>query len=130
MNELKPCPFCGGEVQQTDCENVPHLNTFYCDRCPVEFSIPHQSPAESYVRLWNTRDPVTLPRVRAEDLVEGEWYLVKSQENGVAEYAIYDKSAVNPRLLFLWMAGYEEGFDAGELFAIYGPLPKFELEGK
>ena len=35
MNELKPCPFCGGKIEKV---NAPMMNTvmFVCDKCGTQ----------------------------------------------------------------------------------------------
>ena len=67
MAELKPCPFCGGEVEiQGGYENW--RPTFYdpdsggdpyfisC-KCGCTFSIGSQDP-EKFINAWNTRTPI------------------------------------------------------------------------
>lgn len=57
MNQkLLPCPFCGGSVARTNADGESYINTFYCDACPVEFSVPYHAKDDFYVRLWNTRE--------------------------------------------------------------------------
>ena len=76
MNELKKCPFCGGEIKQMflnpetylDCvwdESVGNVSTWFkCYECDSEFF--HDEPIEApekQVEWWNTRKP-------ADDVVE------------------------------------------------------------
>lgn len=117
MSELLPCPFCGEEVQRTDCEHVSHWNTFYCDRCPVEFSIPHHATADAYTRLWNTRPKPRLPRVSPEGLVEWRWYVVPW---GETETYMQFKNGL--------LGALSSDFDPSEFSAIWGPVPDHELE--
>ena len=62
MSELKPCPFCGNtpDIPKSLC-----FISVHCAFCEYEM----------LVERWNTRTPPTLPRVKPEDLVEGEWYI-------------------------------------------------------
>ncbi len=68
--ELKPCPFCGGEAkvfEVNDTENV------MCKSCGA--SVGYQSPVKATTR-WNTRTPAPLKRWTAEDGVppDGIYY--------------------------------------------------------
>lgn len=57
MNELKPCPFCGGSVTIT--ENVHAMPAIIsCRKCKAVFFIPwHFATSEEELRLfWNTRE--------------------------------------------------------------------------
>jgi hypothetical protein len=57
MNELKPCPFCGG----TNICTEKGINLNYCDSCSAEANIEH----------WNTRPIEDELRARIAEL-EGE----------------------------------------------------------
>jgi len=76
-NDLKPCPFCGGEAEYEESENngVDELIT-YCTDCKANFNIKWHwdnrlftddvegSKAKDKARLislWNTRTPAIKP---------------------------------------------------------------------
>lgn len=58
-NELKPCPFCGGEaiIHKRAYDNrggLPHDFTVYCDKCHA--SVRHYYPTEKEaIEAWNRR---------------------------------------------------------------------------
>ena len=61
MNELKVCPFCGGEARvkafRTFIEGVHGMGEKYyvsCTQCGVEESHFHYDP-ESAIEAWNRR---------------------------------------------------------------------------
>lgn len=85
-----------------------------------------------------------LPRVSPDDLVEGEWYVVKYRpehnggETAIAlcdmETLVYDEVAEDwvecePFPVF-WIVGGEHHYKAQFFAAIWGPIPNFELEGE
>ena len=66
MTELKPCPFCGGEVEihggwenwrptfyDPDSGGAPY---FISCKCGCYFSVGSQD-AEEFINAWNTRTP-------------------------------------------------------------------------
>lgn len=60
QNELKPCPFCGGEGTLSTSE-LPGLSSdmsFYvgCDTC--ECSTSYEDTDDEAIKKWNTRQPV------------------------------------------------------------------------
>jgi len=53
MNELKPCPFCGGQAQHQENANT---QTVYCYGCPA--TIKQQGSglnSDFVIKAWNTR---------------------------------------------------------------------------
>lgn len=59
MNELKPCPFCGGEAYICK-ENIPYHPTSYAvdcgnDRCDVDPSTDFFEDKEKAIEAWNRR---------------------------------------------------------------------------
>lgn len=56
MNELKPCPFCGGEAIEVEYEadNSRHIR---CGVCHSETTAMHISRPEEAVTTWNRRTP-------------------------------------------------------------------------
>ena len=65
MNELKPCPFCGG----TNICTEKGINLNYCDSCSAEANIEH----------WNTRPIEDDLRARIAELeAESERFTVHS----------------------------------------------------
>lgn len=65
-------------------------------------------------------EPIKLPRVSPENLVEGEWYLVK--HFGGAGFDFAQKQG------YLNIPGDDWPYMAEEFEAIAGPLPHFEIE--
>ena len=61
MNELKPCPFCGGEVRIREYKNVEFLvyksDCFLvqCDGCGCGTS--YELTEQSAIAAWNRRVP-------------------------------------------------------------------------
>lgn len=56
-NELKPCPFCGGEVSKLKYfNNQIHENLWQigCDECEFYMEQPFEQEA---IKAWNTRTP-------------------------------------------------------------------------
>jgi len=57
MNELKPCPFCGGNaliqvVRDLDTGGY-YSHYIFCDDCGAEMSAKHEH--ESVIEKWNKR---------------------------------------------------------------------------
>jgi len=50
MDDLKPCPFCGGEA---DIESTSAYASVYCDDCGGQSEV-HSSEAEA-IAAWNAR---------------------------------------------------------------------------
>ena len=91
MSEIKllPCPFCGGEVRLSFCDEedglVRHINYeeelecgcsfIHCYNCGMDF-FPNTDIAREVVEEWNTRKPVedVLERLEAECIkYKNEW---------------------------------------------------------
>lgn len=59
MNELKPCPFCGGEAKIYEYKDVEFLvhnadcNTVQCKTCGCGTS--YEPTAERAIETWNVR---------------------------------------------------------------------------
>jgi len=131
MSELKPCPFCGGDgldfdsYPSTQFWNDPEATVTHV-WCECGGAGPVGPDREGAVSQWNTRTPPTLPRVKPEDLVDNEWYLVvnKNGDQCIGK-AYWDMSGMP---LGIWL---NDVLWLGEnLHAIFGPLPKFRLEGE
>ena len=58
--ELKPCPFCGGEVR---IANVFGRVGVICSKCPAEMRGWLDTTPEEITTAWNTRKPL-------DDIVE------------------------------------------------------------
>lgn len=71
-------------------------------------------------------EPIKLPRVSQEDLVEGERYLVRVGHNGKVREEIAYARPYGTHGKFSFMVGQD--WFADEVEAIGGPLPKFEIE--
>lgn len=61
MEELKPCPFCGGnDINIYEFKTLPAM-TIVCDNCGVDIDFRYskrktkQAVRNNTVKLWNTR---------------------------------------------------------------------------
>lgn len=62
MTELRSCPFCGGEVDLTNCtaSTGKHVakGTYVCKECDAKFTLKttyHDFPMATLNNAWNTR---------------------------------------------------------------------------
>ena len=57
LNELKPCPFCGGDVIMCDNTNISNKVPVYWVDCPncTEFDTPCFVTEKEVLENWNTR---------------------------------------------------------------------------
>lgn len=70
MNDLKPCPFCGGEViLETVDGNSPEECYIYCPECDFESGV--YSEPKFIVEKWNRR----------ADVVHAEWVVCGDGDN-------------------------------------------------
>jgi Lar family restriction alleviation protein len=53
MSKLKPCPFCGGEVETTVIDIEWHI---HCLDCEIYISFPQGYTRESTIAAWNKRE--------------------------------------------------------------------------
>lgn len=83
-NELKPCPFCGGEAEfyPAACiEQGWYIATVQCVSCAAQVCSKHgldrteQEANESAIEAWNTRAERTCTMTKLEPplLLEGWW---------------------------------------------------------
>lgn len=55
MNELKPCPFCGGKARLDIIERYDGANTFFV-RCTIcQTTMPLKSEYSEAIAAWNRR---------------------------------------------------------------------------
>lgn len=54
MEELKPCPFCGGEATVKRIESIYRYRVS-CDKCPVEVGRHWFGTKEEAIEAWNRR---------------------------------------------------------------------------
>ena len=52
INELKPCPFCGGEAE---FNKWPHKNPYYYIKCKNNCHENAYPTKEEAIQAWNTR---------------------------------------------------------------------------
>lgn len=52
--ELKPCPFCGSEIEIEDDPVMADCEDFKCYECQYEMRFLVESRKEA-IQLWNTR---------------------------------------------------------------------------
>lgn len=77
MNELKPCPFCGGEAELTRYINA------YAVQCRECLAIPFEYGDESLaIEAWNTR---------ADDQSQAAAYWQRMYEETVSERTCRDR---------------------------------------
>lgn len=54
--ELKPCPFCGGDVRLDKAYSYIRDNIIYCDGCDMVFTLDDFSASsDDIARAWNRR---------------------------------------------------------------------------
>lgn len=102
MNELKPCPFCGGKAYITTFDVFGGVHYAVCRNCKARVGKPSEADA---VAAWNRRaqpanEPLTLDELRGMDgepvwvipidgcgwdvIDDGEWNLLDKREYGCA----------------------------------------------
>lgn len=67
MEELKKCPFCGGEAELKPFTNVSWVKCLECKCETAPFGTATQA-----IKAWNNRKPT----VEAKPVVHGEWEVV------------------------------------------------------
>lgn len=56
MDELKPCPFCGGDVRFDEAYRYFRDNMIYCDGCDMVFTLDDCTASDDDIaRAWNRR---------------------------------------------------------------------------
>lgn len=57
MFELKPCPFCGGNVRFDVAYSYFRDTVIYCNNCDIVFALDNCSKAsdDDVARAWNRR---------------------------------------------------------------------------
>ena len=73
MNELKKCPFCGGEVRfvKTGCSSRGKIGHLYCDGCKETFFKNDKWHTESELcEIWNNRKPIERVIERLEERIK------------------------------------------------------------
>jgi hypothetical protein len=86
MNELKPCPFCGGDAELDTRQGFVYLKsgqprhgsrmTVYCRECGADIGICREDVPDVYpelvVEMWNRRTSSTVPRGVIETSAEAQ----------------------------------------------------------
>ena len=67
MDELKPCPFCGGEAEMLGMKVPPPLPWLRCKSCGAETSV-YATEAEA-IAAWNTRAERTCKPVEKDGVM-------------------------------------------------------------
>ena len=69
MEELKPCPFCGGEAKIF----TPTISTYImCKECKASTNLYSQS--EEAIEAWNRRANAAVEVVRCKDCIYASFY--------------------------------------------------------
>lgn len=56
MNELKPCPFCGGNVRFDEAYSYFRDAVIYCDGCDMVFTLDDcKASNDKIAQVWNRR---------------------------------------------------------------------------
>lgn len=94
MNELKPCPFCGGKAEIGANEYYDGANTFfvYCTKCKMQMNT--KIDTGEAISAWNNRAEQPNKSLTLEELKQmdgepvwieiygkGNWYQFAYQEN-------------------------------------------------
>jgi Lar family restriction alleviation protein len=54
--ELKPCPFCGGEVRLSQYDPETRMTeAVFCEDCNLEFYKWDSEASDAFIGRWNTR---------------------------------------------------------------------------
>ena len=54
--DLKPCPFCGGNVRFDKLYSYFRDHVIYCDRCDIVFTLDDCTASDDEIaRVWNRR---------------------------------------------------------------------------
>ena len=55
--QLKPCPFCGGEVEilTEEVDAISEAYNFHCDNCDMSTYYDYSNDKEEAIRHWNRR---------------------------------------------------------------------------
>ena len=77
--ELKPCPFCGGDVLNVTKDSFYHI--LQCDQCGVEKA---HTRKHKLIKGWNRRADLACPKVKPLEWVEGT-YTTTDDDNGPME---------------------------------------------
>lgn len=58
--KLKPCPFCGGEVEMSSekVDAIREVYNFHCDNCDMVTFYDFPNDREKTIKTWNTRKPI------------------------------------------------------------------------
>jgi Lar family restriction alleviation protein len=54
MEELKPCPYCGGKAEYDNCDNGTG-QWIECDDCGAMLKVPYSTSYERLFSMWNRR---------------------------------------------------------------------------
>ena len=66
MNELKPCPFCGGEAHLEQYQDAPeYFAIVRCSQCDIKAV---KDTDEEAIEAWNTRAEKSCKQTRKEGL--------------------------------------------------------------
>jgi Lar family restriction alleviation protein len=55
MNELKPCPFCGGDAEMDTIERYDGANIFFVKCTTCQMTMPLKSAYSEAIAAWNSR---------------------------------------------------------------------------
>ena len=55
MENLKPCPFCGGAVTPWETREHGVVQVIECKSCRVRYVFPYDRTGNDLYNFWNTR---------------------------------------------------------------------------
>lgn len=74
--ELKPCPFCGGEVRMDDEQITATITVdyFICEKCGATVHFEYADSTAETIEAWNTRKPIDKVVEQLEELQQREYF--------------------------------------------------------
>jgi Lar family restriction alleviation protein len=114
--ELKPCPFCGGEADLSQ-EDKPQVWFVFCKKCGVSTDTSYEE--SQAVGEWNTRPSPWIP-ITPETLPEVEDY---PHNNSGASKTVLGKGAKKTLFLTMYCHNRHSWIVGDAVITHYMPIP-------